>query len=549
MSFRRSRTILIFSLLIFSLIQVTAVKSLPGSTPDIQPQVQVETVKIMAYNILESGKHIEWKEVVKQANPDILIAVETGGWNGPTDPTLRTIKDEFNTYFSSEKPYEVWATNNNPSTTAGEAIFSRYPILNGTTIVDVTLDNGGIKKAHNPFMDAVVNISGIVTHVFGVHLKCCSSTSGLEQVNREQDTEGILNYMDNLGNVPIIYAGDLNSFSPVDVKLWHEDTGLGYGPMEMMLNSSSPYASKTHTFYDMYRELNPYDRGYTYVDKFYNSRIDYIVLNQYFKDMLVNSTVIDDALAQKGSDHFPLDGFLNLQPTLKDLRPPARIYNTTGVLGTNSFNLTWDPSPAVDFVGYRVYRNSTMIKTTTVAHFNDTGLPSNTLYVYQVSAYDNSSNEGLKSHSLYVNTSYGILTSPGAPLNVTITVGENQLKVRWNPPNSDGGTSVIKYNVYRTTNPSFKYILWASTSGFSYTDTRTISNFVYYYKVKAVNFVGEGNFSAGVSGRPLTPNSTAPSSTPTPTQTVGTSPIQFTVTFTSVFITIFVLKKQKKTRI
>ena len=68
--------------------------------------------------------------------------------------------------------------------------------------------------------------------------------------------------MDDLGDVPVMYVGDLNSFSP-------EDTGdlaplgdLNYGPMSMMLmddtfGSYSQYGSTVHTFTDVFRFLNP----------------------------------------------------------------------------------------------------------------------------------------------------------------------------------------------------------------------------------------------------------------------------------------------------
>ncbi len=510
---------------IFALVLVLLVFHVPSSFSESPTestyqayQFQVnsktpETFKLLVYNIWETGRNPEWKDVVKQENPDIIVAVETGKWEGPNDGGLQQVAKEFNTYFSSEKPYEVWATSNNPSVTAGEAIFSRYPIVNGTTVEDLVLDDGTIKKAHNPFMDVVVNISGIVTHIIGVHLKCCSSPSGAEARERESDTEGIINYMDNLGNVPVIYAGDLNSFNPFDVKVLNSGDNLGYGPLEMMLNSSHPKGSDVHTFYDMYRELNPYDRGYTFIDAFYQSRIDFIIINQYFYDMMINSSVIMTEAALKGSDHLPVDGWFNLQPELADLRPPERVYNVRGNLTeARSPVLSWNASMAPDLDRYIVYRNSTNIGTTNATTFTDNTTETNTIYKYQIAAADNSSNQGKLSHPLFINTSYGVLTAPTVPVNVTIVPGINQLTIVWDNPLSTGGSPIQHYIIYRSTSPTGIFIEFGKSTTNSFTDTSTISAFTYYYQVKAINAIGQSEASAIVSGSPNAPPTTEQSS-------------------------------------
>ncbi len=467
---------------------------------------------MMTYNIRETGANPAWKDIVKAENPDILVAVETGKWDGSDDGVLRSIQREFNEYFADEQPYEVWATTDNPSGTAGETIFSRYPIINGTTVATLTLDDGSTKEAHNPFMDAVVNISGLVTHIFGAHLKCCDTGTGIEQQNREQDTEGILNYMDQLGDVPIIYAGDLNSFNPFDVKVLNSGDNLGYGPVEMMLNSSHPHASQLHEFVDVYRELNPLDLGYTFIDDFYQSRIDFIIVNQFFFDMLINSTVSTVPGVEEASDHFPVNAWFNLNPELADLRPPARIYHVKGNLDGADVKLQWDASDAEDLSHYTVYRNGTPLVTTHETTYTDTNAAENTIYDYQISATDNSSNEGFKSHDIYINTSYGMLTPPSEPRNVVLEQGVNQLTLKWEKPLSDGGTPIIKYNIYRSTSPNGIFIIWGSTEETEFTDTNTISAFNYYYKVAAVNVIGESNRTDIVSGKPLPPSTSEKSS-------------------------------------
>ena len=109
--------------------------------------------------------------------------------------------------------------------------------------------------------------------------------------------------MDSLGDVPIMYLGDINSFSPFDIGPLAPSGSLGYGPMTMTLAPDDPlygqYSSKVHNFTDVFRILNPSDPGYTG----WGSRIDYIIVNDFFLDRLINSTAGDTAHADTGSDH------------------------------------------------------------------------------------------------------------------------------------------------------------------------------------------------------------------------------------------------------
>ncbi|MHA2155045.1 MAG: hypothetical protein ACXABU_06885 [Candidatus Hodarchaeales archaeon] len=46
---------------------------------------ELQLVKIMAYNIQDSGADPDWKEVIREENPDILVIVESGDWNDQTN--------------------------------------------------------------------------------------------------------------------------------------------------------------------------------------------------------------------------------------------------------------------------------------------------------------------------------------------------------------------------------------------------------------------------------------------------------------------------------
>ncbi|MCK4849218.1 MAG: hypothetical protein KAT16_09345, partial [Candidatus Heimdallarchaeota archaeon] len=55
-----------------------------SSIPVLNEQIN-ETVKILNYNIEESGYDPDWKEVIKEENPDIMVLVETGDWDDATN--------------------------------------------------------------------------------------------------------------------------------------------------------------------------------------------------------------------------------------------------------------------------------------------------------------------------------------------------------------------------------------------------------------------------------------------------------------------------------
>ncbi|MHA2425383.1 MAG: Ig-like domain-containing protein [Candidatus Thorarchaeota archaeon] len=276
-----------------------------------------DVFKIMVYNIKESGVNPNWKTVVKHENPDILVLVETGYFDDYAHEDLNAYASEFNAYFTNELPYESFTSFVDSFPTTGEAILSRFPILNFTQVDQVPLDDGSMYSVTHDFIHAEVEINGVIAHVFGGHLKASGGETNMNRRNWE--SEGIINYMDRLGDVPILYLSDQNSFSPDDTGDLAPDTAmpLGYGPMTMMLYPNDPvygnYSSEVHNFTDVYRSLNPADPGYTFGHQYEDTaiRIDYIVVNQFFEGMLVNSTVPDAAPADPASDHYAVTAFIN----------------------------------------------------------------------------------------------------------------------------------------------------------------------------------------------------------------------------------------------
>jgi len=361
-------------------------------------------IKIMAYNIEESGTNPDWLNVVKEENPDIMILVETGTWWQNSDLILRNSIDDLNDYFVDEGPYSGYCAQDITYSTSGEAILSRFPIVDFIQIGTVPLDDLSNYDVTHDFIHAIVNINGTNVHLIGSHLK--ASGGDTNENRREWETEGIINYMDNLGDVPMMYMGDLNSFSPFDTGDLAPSGDLGYGPLTMMLVPDDPiygqYASEVHNFTDVFRTLNPSDPGYTG----WGSRIDFLIVNDYFNDKLINSTTGDTAHADTGSDHYSVDVFLGWNSTgISDTIAPA---NVTGLKVdanyTTSINLSWNANNETDLYRYVVYRDSVQIAEVVEAYYNDTSLSSNTTYVYEVSAKDIYGNEGNKSLAVIATT-------------------------------------------------------------------------------------------------------------------------------------------------
>ena len=203
-----------------------------------------DVFKVMNYNIWESGKHEGWYQNVLDEDADIIVLVETGTLDtlfSDFDGPFEMIKGQLNGYFYNKAPYDgrleqdIWAE------TDGEGLLSRYPIINFTQVKDYRLDDGSIHHYHHDFCDTVVDINGIVTHIIGYHGKCCQpSATDNTVLRRENETQGIINYMDDLGDVPVMFIGDFNSHSPDDVGDLAPNGWLGDGPIRMLLRPDDP---------------------------------------------------------------------------------------------------------------------------------------------------------------------------------------------------------------------------------------------------------------------------------------------------------------------
>lgn len=310
-------------------------------------------IKYMTYNIKESGINPQWMDVVKEENPDIVTLVETGTWDDNSNILQEQYRSILNQYFIDEIPYSAYTDQNTEFSTMGITILSRFPILQIEEINSIKLDDGKSINPTHDFLHAVVAMQNNSVHIISGHLKCCDGSTNI--ATREKEQEGINNFFDSLGDVAIIYAGDLNSFSPQDTgTLAPKSTGLGTEPVAMLIDPTNPHAPKHHIFLDVFRTLYPDIPGYTYGG---SSRIDYIFVNQWLATKVMNTTTGDTESALAGSDHVSVDVFLDFSSGLSPSVPSAP-QNLEITASSTSNVLTWQP-PIVTFnasvTSYKIY--------------------------------------------------------------------------------------------------------------------------------------------------------------------------------------------------
>ena len=80
--------------------------------------------------------------------------------------------------------------------------------------------------------------------------------------------------------------------------------------------------------------------------------------------------------------------------------------------------------------------------------------------------------------------------------------GDGSVTLQWSPPSSDGGAAITNYNIYRGTTSGGETLLTQVGNTTTYTDPTAANGTTYWYRLKAVNSVGEGLASNGFSATP-----------------------------------------------
>jgi subtilisin family serine protease len=91
---------------------------------------------------------------------------------------------------------------------------------------------------------------------------------------------------------------------------------------------------------------------------------------------------------------------------------------------------------------------------------------------------------------------------PGAPALSSATPGNASVTLAWTAPSSDGGSAITGYRIYRGETSGSETALATVGNQTSFKDTTVTNGTIYWYRVSAVNVLGEGPLSNGLSATP-----------------------------------------------
>jgi hypothetical protein len=119
-------------------------------------------------------------------------------------------------------------------------------------------------------------------------------------------------------------------------------------------------------------------------------------------------------------------------PGVIDTEPPTVPQNLSAqAVSDTQINLTWDASTDnIGVSGYKIYRDGSIIATSSNTSYSDTGLSPSSSYTYQVAAYDRSANESDLSASVSATT----LADTTPPSIVSVTAQETSVNITFNEP-------------------------------------------------------------------------------------------------------------------
>ncbi len=181
---------------------------------------------------------------------------------------------------------------------------------------------------------------------------------------------------------------------------------------------------------------------------------------------------------------------------------PSAPQSLSASVGDQYVSLSWSaPSNngGAAITSYKVYRSTspgqeTFYSTVTSTSFFEMSVLNGVTYYYKVSAVNSVGESSLSNEVSATPYSIPTTTVPSAPTNLVASGGTNSATLSWNAPSSNGGASITSYRVYRGTSSGGESLL-ATASSNSYNDGSVSPGTTYYYKVSAVNSVGESSLS------------------------------------------------------
>lgn len=147
-------------------------------------------------------------------------------------------------------------------------------------------------------------------------------------------------------------------------------------------------------------------------------------------------------------------------------------------------------------------------------------------------------------------------STPSAPLGLTGLFTKNQVHLNWTAPKITGGYDISDYRIYKSIDNSSNYkVLSDVGTTTTYLDSSIQQDKSYFYKITAINSLGEGNFSNQFSitipANPISTPGASSSSSSNPTSQSNnnskTSPFGLEGPLLCLSV-LFIAKKRKKVR-
>lgn len=193
-------------------------------------------------------------------------------------------------------------------------------------------------------------------------------------------------------------------------------------------------------------------------------------------------------------DLSPLSSIVSASPELLDVTPPSPPQNLTGYSDDLNIYLDWDDNTESDLNNYWVYRaipglawNQYAYQGKTISNYTDGGVSLGTTYSYRISAIDNSGNESSYSNVVNIRHQY-----PKVAVNInSVWSGiDNNAIIDWD---EHAEYWIDKYEIYRKTDQQtdFSLITTLNHPTSSYNDHNLVAGTTYYYKLKAIDLIGD----------------------------------------------------------
>jgi titin len=181
---------------------------------------------------------------------------------------------------------------------------------------------------------------------------------------------------------------------------------------------------------------------------------------------------------------------------------PSAPEDVEAAAGDSEVELEWSPpeenggAPIIAYLIFRSEASNDPVYLTSVPgdvlEFEDTGLTNGVVYYYFVAA-QNAVGIGPYSEEVAALP----VGPPSVPLDLAGMGDENEISLSWSAPVSNGGSTILHYNIYRASSP-FQLIATVPGTVTSYVDESVQNGHLYEYKVTAVNDYGESGSSASI---------------------------------------------------